>query len=181
MNAPVRLTSLLAAGILAVAGCERSPDAWTPVLGDFSTSYLDDELGRAQNGLVEARGSVRSDPERTTELLEIAEGEIRRLREVYLPLFEAREMANNAYRLHFLRRDGDAADELEGIRATVLEVSRAARGPLLGELERIQELVGDARLELEAGSPTATAALHDLVVEMEDFVTKAGIFIGGGA
>lgn len=179
-DSTARLISSLAA-LLVVVGCEQTPpDAQPPVQGAWSTSYLDDELGWLTEAIAEARGSIRSEPARARDLLLGAEERARALREVYLPLLEARETAIRAYRLHTTGSDGDAIEELEHVRERVMQVSREAHGDsLLGELQRIEGLVADAQIALEASSTQSTATLYRLLVEMEDFMTKAGIFMAG--
>lgn len=178
MDRPARLISSLAALLVAV-GCDQAPaEAPPPVQGAWSTSYLDDELGRVNEEIAEARGTIRSDPDRTTELLITAEEHVRGLRDLYLPLLEARETAIRAYRLHTTGSDSDAIEELDDVRERVLQVSREARGPLVGELQRIEALVAEAQIALEADSAQATSTLYRLLVEMEDFMTKAGMFMG---
>lgn len=72
----------------------------------------------------------------------------------------------------------DQIDELDEVRERVLQVSREARGPLVGELKRIEALVADAQIAVEADSAQARSTLYRLVVEMEEFMTNAGMFMG---
>lgn len=169
---------LLAVVLVASAACGRAPDTSSPVLERTSTSFLESELSGALEDLTAARETARSDPEAAVERLSRAEETLRRMRDAYLPLFQAKGHADNAYRLHAAGRDGDAVEELERIREAVLEVSEIAGAPLVGELERIEALVSDARIELEARSPSTDATLQELRIEMEDFVTRAGLFLG---
>lgn len=173
--------ALLVGGTLLAAGCRDDlPVDWTPVLETTSTSYLQDEIGRALAELEEARASLPADPGAVTEHIDATETHLQRLRLVYLPLLSARERAYNAYRLHYLRRDAEAISELEEIRTAILEVSRHGGERFLAELERIEELVADARIQLEARSPSATGGLRELALELDDVMNRAGIFLEGG-
>lgn len=173
--------ALLVGGTLLAAGCgDELPADWTPVLETTSTSYLHDEIVRALVELEEARSSLPADPDAVTEHLDATEVHLQRLRDVYLPLLDARERAYNAYRLHYLGRDTDAISQVVKIRTMILAVSHQKNESFLTELERIQELVADARLRLEAGSPSATDALRALALELDDVMNRAGIFFEGG-
>ena len=177
MNACTRSSFLLLAVLLVPTGCDRAPDGWTPVLEETSTAYLETELERTLDRVVAARERVRSDPNRAEELLETAGRGLRGLRDTYVPLLRARASAYNAYRYHFLERRAEAAAALEWIEETVLAVSEGAQGALLAELEEIDELVADARVELQAGSPGAADALRALATALDDFVAKSDLFL----
>lgn len=182
MNAMTRSASKarirLVPALLLVAACTQDSAQWTPVLETTSTSFLTAELGRTLEDLSAARGAAESDPALTIEHLDAAERRLSVVRETYLPLLDARERAYNVYRLHHLGRDGDAVSELEQIRLTVLEVSGTQSDPLVREMERLLELVADARIELESGSPSVATSLRALAVELDDFMNRAGLFLG---
>lgn len=172
---PLIVGVLLLAG--AAAGCQRTPEGWTPVLEETSTSYLETGIDRALERVSAARDRIRSDPDQAEELLTVAEARLRSLQQIFLPVFRARSRAYNAYRYHFLGRDDDAAEELEQIEQTLLEVGSRAEGPLLAELEQLQDRVSEARLELQADSPGTTSALRELARDLETFVARADFFV----
>lgn len=172
---PLIVAILLLAG--GVVSCQRAPAGWTPVLEETSTSYLETAIDRALERVSAARDRIRSDPGQAEELLAVAEDRLQSLQQIFLPVFRARSRAYNAYRYHFLGRDDDAAEELERIEDILLEVGERAEGPLLAELEQLQDRVAEARLELQAGSSGITSALRELARSLEIFVARADFFV----
>jgi len=168
---------ILLAAALIVAGCGQPPEGWTPVLEETSTAYLEKETERALDRVVSARRNLRADPDHASELLVLAEQGLRELRQVYLPILQARGRAYNAYRYHLLARNDDAAQELERIEDLLLEVGGGVEGALLAEIEHLQERVIDARLELRAGSEDIDRALRDMAEALDTFVTRSDFFL----
>ncbi|MGD2070936.1 MAG: hypothetical protein PVI57_19860 [Gemmatimonadota bacterium] len=172
-----RTASILLVPLLFAGGCRPSPPDWIPVLEETSTSFLETGLARNLERVTAARDVVRTDPVGAEEMLAEAERDLRSLREVYVPLLEARNLAYNAYRFHHLGRDDEAVAALETIQRTVLSLSDGAEGSLLAELERVEELVAHARIETGAGSTGAEVSLRRLADALAHFVAKADLFL----
>lgn len=160
---------------LAGGAC-AGPEGWTPVLEMTSTSHLETKVERSLEHVSRAREAVRADRDEAERLLGRAEAELRSLSREYLPLFQAKATAFNAYRHYLLGREGSASRELGRVEETFLELSDRVEGTLLQELERLEELVADARVELDADSGEAAEALLHLATELEDLVAKDDLF-----
>lgn len=171
---PLLLSAFASFGL---ASCGNAPEGWTPVLEQTSSSYLHAEVRRTLVRVTAARQRVRSDPSDAIDLLDTAERGLRSLKDVYIPLLDARARAYNAYRHHYLGRDAEVARELEQIEESLVEVAGRVDGSVLAEVEHIQEFVGDARLEVQSGSSEVTAALRRLAEELEMAVAKADLFL----
>ncbi len=162
--------------ILATASCTETPEGWTPVLEQTSTTFVGEETDAALEEIARARATLTEEPGEARDALERAELTLRRLSGVYLPVYEAKTRAYNAYRYHLLGRDDEAGSELAGIESTLLDLGGRADPPLLGELERIDELTARARLEVEAGSEEASEALRRLAEGLETFLLKRDLW-----
>ncbi|NIW37409.1 MAG: hypothetical protein GWN32_13065, partial [Gemmatimonadetes bacterium] len=77
-----------------------------------------------------AREQVRTDPEAAESELEEAEGRLRGLARVYLPLYGAKVEAANAYRHHALGDLGASRAELDRVDEAIAAVSRETGGGL---------------------------------------------------
>lgn len=168
--------ALLALAVLA-GGCQQNPPGWIPVLEMTSTEFIEEETQGAMERIAEARASLATEPDEARDRLDEAEETLRRLTDLYLPVYRAKTKAYNAYRLLHLDRGAQAGEELQEIEALILEVSREATPPLLGELERIEELTARARIEVEGGSDGAPLALQRLAEGLERFVLKRDLWI----
>lgn len=177
MTVPHRTASIPLVALLLAGGCRPSPPDWIPVLEETSTSFLETGLARNLERVTTARDVVRTDPAEAEEMLAEAERDLRSLRDVYVPMLEARNLAYNAYRFHHLGREDEAVAALETIQRTVLRLGDVAEGSMLAELERIEELVADARIETGAGSAGAEVSLRRLADALAHFVAKADLFL----
>lgn len=142
-----------------------------------STPYLWREIVRAQTELEKARASLPAETGAVTGHLDATEVHLQRLRDVYLPLLDARDRAHNAYRLQYLGRDADAISELAKIRTMIVAVSHQGSGRFRAELDRIRELEADARTQLEARSPSAPDGLRALALALDGIMDQAEAYL----
>jgi hypothetical protein len=169
---------LLSVGFLS--GCDRPPDAWTPVLEETSTVFLETETDRALNGVQEALANLRTDPEEAERSLQKAETSLEYLIHFYLPLFQARERAYNAYRYFVLGEEAQVDRELRLIEETLASMAEAAGGGPNRELQSLAEMVAAARIAVRGGPEEAKAALEALARRLEQVVVKGDLIIGVG-
>ena len=105
----VTLSFLMPFLLGGVWGCEHQPEGWTPV--QASTSEVD----RMSERVGVALEHLTSDPDQAEAALQETAASLEHLRGYYLPLFQARERAYNAYRSLYLDDRDRVMLELERI------------------------------------------------------------------
>lgn len=172
-----RIASALLAGALAVTGCGESQDrGWVPVLASQPPTYLEQELERAREEIVEARNEVAPESAVRTKL-ESAESRLTALTEVFLPLYGAMLEAADAYRYHSMEDEAGAQEALDRVEEVILEVNRRSGGRLESELEQTSALVARARTALAGSATEAGPALETLSEHLNDLITRAGLIL----
>lgn len=173
MGPPAVLLALLC----ATGGCEPRPEGWTPVLEETSTAFLETETERLLDHVRTARESLESDPAAAGAALADAQEVLEDLRSYYLPLFQARERAYNAYRSLYLDDGARVAEELEKIEAILDGMAEGTEGGPLQELQALGEALSDARLATETGSNEAAPALENLARKLNQAALKGDLIL----
>jgi hypothetical protein len=143
-------------------GCQQRQDGWVPVLEETSTTFLETEADRLLDDVRMARSHVATDPSRAEAALAEAESSLEHLTDYYLPLFQARERAYNAYRSLYLGDRTRLTQELDRIRGLLGEMAEMAQGGRLQEIQALGEALADARLAVQAGPEEGGPALERL-------------------
>jgi hypothetical protein len=169
---------LICLGLLG--GCDRPPEDWTPVLEETSTVFLETETVRALDEVQTALVQLQTDPVQAEAALRKAEKSLQYLRDFYLPLFQARERAYNAYRYFRLGEEPLVDRELTLIEETLESMVEAAGGGPDMEIQALAELVADARIAVKGGGEAAGSALETLARRLEEVVVKGDLIIGAG-
>ena len=171
------LQSLILLGVgCSLAACSRAPEGWIPLLEETSTAFLETETDRVFEHVQTARANLRTDPGQAERALTEAEFSLDHLRVYYLPLFQARERAYNAYRYLYLG-DGDrSAEELGKIQETLEGMAESLEGGALREVELLSGVVAEARIAALA-DPTEAAPLLESVARRLDLVVVKGDLI----
>ena len=178
LNSPIPSLVALSTGLLL--GCERVPDDWSPVLEETSTTFLETETARALERIQEVEDHLQSDPGRAEAALGEAKMALVYLRDFYLPLFQARERAYNAYRYHRLGEGARVDRELELIEETLGSMAETAGGGPNAELQALAELVAAARIAAKGSPAEAESALEALARRFEQVVVKGDLIVGSG-
>lgn len=163
--------------ILLLLGCDQGPKGWTPVLEETSTVFLETETSRLAGHVEAALVNLRNDPEEAEAALREASASLKHLRSYYLPLFQAREQAYNAYRYLFLGDDTRCVEELGKIRETLDGMVGAVEGGALLELTSLAEMVADARIAALAEPKEAAPMLESLARRLDMVVLKGSLII----
>lgn len=161
-NTTIGLAILTSLVLWGSSGCQREPEGWTPVLEETSTAFLETEMGRLLDHVRGARGALGTDPAEVDRSLSEAEASLEHLTDYYIPLFQARERAYNAYRSLYLQDDVRVRDELGKIEEVLDTMAEGAQGARLAELQSLAELLASARLAVEAGPGEGATALETL-------------------
>jgi hypothetical protein len=158
-------------------GCDRRPEGWTPVLEETSTAFLETETERALDRVRTAQEHIGDDPAAATSALEHAESALEHLTYYYLPLFQARERAYNAYRSFYLSDEDQAIRELERIEGILDAMAKNAPVGQLQELQSLGEVLADARLAVEAGGDAGAPALEVLARRLNQVALKGDLIL----
>jgi len=168
-------TAVLVAGNLW--GCTERPEAWSPVLEETSTTFLETETDRIRGEVGRALKLLPADPDGAAAALREAERNLGHLQEFYLPLFRARERAYNAFRYFRLGEHDQAVREVDAIEGTLASMVEEAQGSPLQELQSLAEAAADARLAVEAGQEEGGRALEDLARALNQAVVKGDLIL----
>jgi hypothetical protein len=123
---------------------------------------------------------LQTDPGQAVRALQNAEKSLEYLRDFYLPLFQARERAYNAYR-YFRLGEGTQVDrELRLIEETLESMAEAEGGGPQNELQALAEAVASARIAAKGPPREAGTALEELARRLEQVVVKGDLIIGSG-
>jgi hypothetical protein len=160
-----------------VWGCEERPEGWTPVLEETSTSFLETEVDRLSDRVRIALDRLDSDPTTAKTVLEEASSSLEHLRDYYLPLFQARERAYNAYRSHYLDDRGRVTAELEKIEEILGAMAEKAQGGRLLEVQALAETLADARVAVESGPEEGARALETLARTLNQAALKGDLIL----
>ena len=174
------LLSAIPISAVALWGCDRPPDHWIPVLEETSTTFLETETERALEGVQTALAQLQTDPGEAANALQKAERSLEYLRDFYLPLFQARERAYNAYRYFRLGEDAQVDRELRLIEETLGSMAEAVGGGPQNELQALAEVVASARIAAKGPPEEAGPALEALARRLEQVVVKGDLIIGSG-
>ena len=159
----------------SVPACTDSPEGWTPVLEETSTSFLSTETERALERVRDALSAMEADPAAAEASLRDAERALVHLQSFYLPLLGAREQAYNAYRHLFLGEPERVVEELEGIEETLAAMAGTAEENLLTELESLAGVVADARMAAMASRDEAAPKLLELARRLDMALVKGDV------
>lgn len=168
---------LLATLLGGSGGCESRPEGWTPVLEETSTVFLETETARLLDHVGTARDRLATDPAGAEAALEEAQSTLEGLRDYYLPLFQARERAYNAYRFLYLDDKARVLEELSAIEGILGEMADGVRGGGLQELQTLGEALADARLAVEAGPEEGAPALETLARKLNQAALKGDLIL----
>lgn len=158
-------------------GCDRRPEGWTPVLEETSTAFLETETERVLDHVRTARDHVAKDPTAATSELSRAVSALEHLTSYYLPLFQARENAYNAYRSLYLGNEDRMIRELRHIEETLETMAENAPAGRLQELQSLAEVLADARIAVEAGGDESAPALEVLARRLNQAVLKGDLIL----
>ncbi|MFC1660360.1 hypothetical protein ACFL3S_02690 [Gemmatimonadota bacterium] len=173
--ASVRLVLLAVVGL--GWGCKQGPETWSPVLEKTSTAFLETETERAREEVGEALNKLHSDPAGAEAALRRTARSLDYLKDFYLPLFQAREQAYNAFRFFRLGEHGHVVRELEAIESTLVSMVQAAGGGPLEELQALAEATADARVAVEADPDESVAALENLARKLDQALLKGDLIL----
>lgn len=160
--------------------CDRPPTDWTPVLEHTSTTFLETETNRALEAVRSATARIPSDPQGAEGELKKAESALQYLRDFYLPLFQGRERAYNAFRYHKLGDTGQVDRELELIEETLASMVVTTGGGPHRELQSLAEDVAAARVAARGSPAEAERALEALARRLDQAVLKGDLITGSG-
>ena len=162
---------------LGLSGCAERPDAWSPVLEETSTTFLETETERIRGDVERALEHLPAEPAQAEAALQEATRSLGHLQDFYLPHFRARERSYTAYRYFRLGDHGQVVRELDAIESILTSlVDRAEGGPLL-ELQGLAEAAADARMALEAGQQAGERALETLARSLNQAVVKGDLIL----
>ena len=171
-------TALLLAGLLVVgAGCENRPDGWTPVLEETSTAFLETETDRLLEHVRGALEGLDQDPAVARSELLQARSSLEHLKDYYLPLFKARELAYNAYRSLYLGDRERVDSQLQGIEEILGAMAERAEGGRLQEIQSLAESLADARMAVDAGPDQSAPALESLARALNQAALKGDLIL----
>jgi hypothetical protein len=163
--------------VLLIWGCDRGPEGWTPVLEETSTVFLETETSRLSGYIETALAHLRTDPGQAETALREASTTLNHLQGYYLPLFQARERAYNAYRYLFLGDDTRCVEELGKIQEAFEGMVGAVEGGALLELTSLAEMVADARIAALAEPEEAAPMLESLARRLDLVVLKGSLIL----
>ena len=168
---------ILIPAILIIGACDRGPEGWTPVLEETSIVFLETETGRLSGNVQAALAHLRADPAQAEEALREASTRLNHLQGYYLPLFQARERAYNAYRYLFLGDNTRCVEELGMIQETFEGMVESVQGVALSELTSLAEMVADARIAALAEPEEAAPILESLARRLDLVVLKGSLIV----
>ena len=168
---------LLLTLLVSTGGCDRQPEGWTPVLEETSTAFLETETERLLVHVRTATDYLETDPEAARTALVEAQASLEHLKDYYLPLFQARERAYNAYRSLYLDDPGRVDEELVKIEEILEQMAERAQGGRLQELQTLGEALADARLALESGQDLGAPALETLARKLNQAALKGDLIL----
>jgi len=166
-----------AVSTVAGSGCSERPDDWSPVLEETSTTFLETETERVLNDVTSALEQLQTHPDQAEAALQQAVRSLEAINDFYLPLFQAREKAYNAFRYLRLGDHDQVARELETIETTITSMVQKAEGGTLAELQTLAEAVADARVAVEAGTDQGAAAVEELGRKLNQAVLKGDLIL----
>jgi hypothetical protein len=170
--------SLLFLALLGATGaCDFRPEGWTPVLEETSTVFLETETARLLDHVRTARARLATDPPGAETALAEAQATLEDLRDYYLPLFQARERAYNAYRSLYLDDGARVLVELQRIEEILGAMAERAQGGGFQELQALGEALADARIAVEAGPGEAAPALETLARKLNQAALKGDLIL----
>jgi hypothetical protein len=161
----------------AAWGCSEPPEAWSPVLEETSTAFLETQTERVMEDVQGALNHLHTDPTRAENALLQAERSLGYMTDFYLPLFRARERAYNAFRFFRLGEHGRVVGELNAIEKTLATMVQNPESGPLEELQSLAEAVADARVAVEAGPDQGGAALENLARKLNQAVLKGDLIL----
>ena len=158
-------------------GCEHQPEGWTPVLEETSTAFLESEVDRMSERVGVALEHLTGDPDQTEAALQETAASLEHLRDYYLPLFQARERAYNAYRSLYLDDRGRVMVELERIEGILGAMAERAQGGRLQEIQELAEALADARMAVESGPEEGARGLETLARVLNQAALKGDMIL----
>lgn len=179
MNAAASLLRIGCVGLLLLfVSCDRArPTGSPPLLQDTSSHSLEAEASDAAAAVDAALQTIDTDPAIASEHLRSAQRSLRVLLDFYLPLYEAREHAYNAYR-HLTIGETTAAEvELDQLEEHLLAIAESGNKAVLHEMESALELLVDARAALRSDSVEASEFLRELANRLTSMVVKGGLIV----
>jgi len=169
------------AGLLVLVGgawgCDHEPPGWTPVLEETSTVFLETEVDRLVDHVETAREHLATDRSAAENALAEASSALEHLRHYYLPLFQARERAYNAYRAFYLRDLGRVAEELQKIEYILGSMALGSEGGRLQEVQALAEALADAQVAVESGGQGGARALEALARSLNQAALKGDLIL----
>lgn len=159
------------------SGCEQRPAGWSPVLEETSTAFLETEVDRLAERVRIAQENLEADLPAARTALSEASSSLEHLRQYYLPLFQARERAYNAYRSLYLADRDRVTGELGRIEEILGEMAETAQGARLQEVESLAEVLADARVAVESGGEGAAQALETLARALNQAALKGDLVL----
>jgi hypothetical protein len=120
---------------------------------------------------------LESDPEKAASELAAASNGLHHLLSYYLPLLEARELTQNAFRHLELGRIGQTDQELDKVESLLLAVAESDQGRLLREMEEPLAALNKARAAVGVDPGEAAAALRDLSTRLNSLLVKGGLVL----
>ena len=165
--------------LLALAGCNRTPEGWTPVLEETSTGFLKTETEEVASRVRLAQAALPANPENAVAELAKAEDGLDHLLTYYLPALDARERAYNAYRHYQLGKFKETERELDEVETILMAIAESGHGHLLLAMEEPLETLEDARAALDVDSDAATKALRNLAIRLNNLLLRGGLVLNG--
>lgn len=166
----------LATATLLLSSCDRPGSdggGWIPV------SRLQRQLAGALDRVDRARSALPNDTASAAAELDAVARELRRLREYYLPVIEARHQVHEA-ELAATRAPQSAEAAVDSAESVLLEIARTHGRHLERELRGPLERLGNARVALTAGErEEARRVLRNLGSHLESIFFRGGIVLEG--
>lgn len=174
-----QLILLAGAGLtlLALAGCNRAPAGWTPVLEETSTTSLRTETEDVASRVRLAQANLLADPEKAAAELAKADDSLDHLLTYYLPVLDARERAYNAYRHYQLGKIKQTERELGEVETILMGIAESGDGRLLLAMEEPLESLEDAQAALGVDSKEATKALRALAIRLNFLLVRGRLVL----
>jgi len=136
------------------AACQPVKQRFPPLTRDPSVGFLRAEVDTASAALAAALEGLPPKAGQSQAAIERAEQTLGRLSGYYLPVFEARQRAYNAYELASVDRMQAARSELDAVEKILLAVAQAESDHIARELQEPLDLLEEARLALASDSGT---------------------------
>jgi hypothetical protein len=144
---------------------------------ETSIVFLETETSRLSGNVETALAHLQADPAQAEAALREASTRLDHLQGYYLPLFQARERAYNAYRYLFLGDNTRCVEELGMIQETFEGMVESVQGGALSELTSLAEMVADARIAALAESEDAGPILESLARKLDLVVLKGSLIV----